>query len=180
MELIFKRFVSDSFEFGALQQHKDQITALWPHFPHLKSSRSCFGCLMSTPEKAFDCGHAICNMCVRRFGQKSPFDKHTFIHSFCVLCGQIQSKSIFSLLPSTAGIRVLSIDGGGIRGVVPLTFLQYLEKELNDLGCPIQDFFDYACGTSSGKNPNSSYNSCYNMVYRGSYYYRTFPHAVDC
>ncbi|KAI9715117.1 MAG: hypothetical protein M1828_001052 [Chrysothrix sp. TS-e1954] len=40
----------------------------------------------------------------------------------------------FRFIPPTAGIRMLSLDGGGI------------EK----FGCPIQDHFDLVCGTSSG------------------------------
>lgn len=43
--------------------------------------------------------------------------------------------------------RVLSIDGGGIKGVFPAAFLAYLER---DLGPPIGDFFDLIVGTSTG------------------------------
>ncbi len=44
-------------------------------------------------------------------------------------------------------IRILSIDGGGIRGMVPALFLQRLEKDLN---LPIHELFDYVVGTSTG------------------------------
>jgi patatin-like phospholipase/acyl hydrolase len=27
-------------------------------------------------------------------------------------------------------LRILSIDGGGVRGIIPATILEYLEKEL--------------------------------------------------
>lgn len=51
-------------------------------------------------------------------------------------------------------IRILSIDGGGIRGVIPATILEYLEKRLQYLsGNPqavLADFFEMMAGTSTG------------------------------
>jgi|GEM_PF-1513097 len=43
--------------------------------------------------------------------------------------------------------RVLSIDGGGIRGVVPATLLRRMELQT---GRPISDLFDIIVGTSTG------------------------------
>lgn len=44
-------------------------------------------------------------------------------------------------------IRILTIDGGGMRGIVPCLFLQRLEQDLNR---PIAQMFDYVVGTSTG------------------------------
>jgi patatin-like phospholipase/acyl hydrolase len=43
--------------------------------------------------------------------------------------------------------KVLSIDGGGIRGLVPVTVLMHLEAEL---GRPLHEVFDLVVGTSTG------------------------------
>ena len=42
---------------------------------------------------------------------------------------------------------VLSIDGGGIRGIIPALVLDYLEQASNK---PISELFDLSVGTSSG------------------------------
>jgi patatin-like phospholipase/acyl hydrolase len=51
-------------------------------------------------------------------------------------------------------IRILSIDGGGIRGIIPGTILMELEKILqkmdNNSSSKIGDYFDMIAGTSTG------------------------------
>jgi patatin-like phospholipase/acyl hydrolase len=44
-------------------------------------------------------------------------------------------------------VRLLSIDGGGIKGLIPAKILDYLEQTLNK---PISDIFHMAAGTSTG------------------------------
>ncbi|KAK6128950.1 hypothetical protein DH2020_037324 [Rehmannia glutinosa] len=50
-------------------------------------------------------------------------------------------------------VTVLSIDGGGIRGIIPGTILGHLESKLQELDGPnarIADYFDVIAGTSTG------------------------------
>lgn len=51
-------------------------------------------------------------------------------------------------------IRILSLDGGGIRGILPGTILTYLEEELqkrtNNPEASIGQYFDFIAGTSTG------------------------------
>ncbi|KAJ6337859.1 hypothetical protein OIU76_007524 [Salix suchowensis] len=59
------------------------------------------------------------------------------------------------LQPPTFGnlITVLSIDGGGIRGLIPGTIINFLESELQKLDgedARIADYFDVIAGTSTG------------------------------
>jgi hypothetical protein len=44
--------------------------------------------------------------------------------------------------------RILSIDGGGIKGVFPAAFLAHIEGTLG--GVPVSSFFDLIAGTSTG------------------------------
>jgi patatin-like phospholipase/acyl hydrolase len=53
-------------------------------------------------------------------------------------------------------MRFLSIDGGGSRGVVSLAFMEELERPL-DLTYAVQEHFDFALGTSSGKLADRMY-----------------------
>lgn len=49
--------------------------------------------------------------------------------------------------------RILSIDGGGIRGIFPALFLAQVEKELESKGVTktkLHEHFDLICGTSTG------------------------------
>ncbi|XVF15596.1 hypothetical protein REPUB_Repub09cG0168000 [Reevesia pubescens] len=50
-------------------------------------------------------------------------------------------------------VTVLSIDGGGIRGIIPSTLLAFLEtklQELDGVNARIVDYFDIVAGTSTG------------------------------
>ena len=46
-----------------------------------------------------------------------------------------------------APMKILSIDGGGIRGLIPAIVLEHIENETNK---PIADLFDLIVGTSTG------------------------------
>ncbi|XP_022144334.1 patatin-like protein 2 [Momordica charantia] len=64
-------------------------------------------------------------------------------------------ETIVRFQPPTFGnlITVLSIDGGGIRGIIPGTILDFLESELQKLDgeeARIADYFDVIAGTSTG------------------------------
>jgi len=51
-------------------------------------------------------------------------------------------------------VKILSIDGGGIRGIIPAVILNYIEKGLQlQSGNPhatLADYFDLVAGTSTG------------------------------
>ena len=50
-------------------------------------------------------------------------------------------------------INILTIDGGGIRGVLPAEVLKYVEEKLQELtnsNIKIAEYFDLIVGTSTG------------------------------
>lgn len=51
-------------------------------------------------------------------------------------------------------VRILSIDGGGIRGIIPATVLNYMEQQLQEKSdnpdARLADYFDLIAGTSTG------------------------------
>lgn len=53
-----------------------------------------------------------------------------------------------------AKVRILAIDGGGVRGIIPVTILAELESRLQiragDPGIRLSDYFDVIAGTSTG------------------------------
>ncbi|KAE9457126.1 hypothetical protein C3L33_10965, partial [Rhododendron williamsianum] len=65
------------------------------------------------------------------------------------------TPSVVKIQPPTYGnlVTVLSIDGGGIRGIIPATILAYLESQLQELDgehARLADYFDVIAGTSTG------------------------------
>ncbi|CAA6674048.1 unnamed protein product [Spirodela intermedia] len=62
--------------------------------------------------------------------------------------GSIAESSVTQPAVSDNLITILSIDGGGVRGIIPATILAFLEKELQD--AKIADYFDVIAGTSTG------------------------------
>jgi len=129
--------------------HAARLKELAPYLKDTKCNRSCFCCLFNSPEKVLDCGHALCDICVRSFGIREQ-GLHTYALLSCNVCQSSHSSRRFTFIPPTAGVRLLSIDGGGVRGIIPLVVLQRLERDFAFLGCPLRDHFDLTVGTSSG------------------------------
>ena len=63
--------------------------------------------------------------------------------------GAIKHRRVQLPWPDGKDFRILAIDGGGIRGIYPATFLAGLEERYLD-GRPITQYFDMIAGTSTG------------------------------
>ena len=81
----------------------------------------------------------------------------TFRLQKCPLCGKPNERH-FEHKPPTAGIRALIVEGGGVRGIIPLLILQELEAMVN-LPMRIQEHFDIVLGKSSGMAPRRKKSS---------------------
>lgn len=75
-------------------------------------------------------------------------DQH--VMKSCVVCHSEDGITV-KIKPRWAAARMICIDGGGSRGVVPLKTLSLLQ-DLAGKDCPLRDLFDIAVGTSAGKN----------------------------
>ena len=147
-------FISFAFEIyksavPASQLRADKIREASFVWVNLKTNRICLLCLAKSPEHSLTCGHTICDDCLRLFATAVPQLEHHYVLQYCNLCeakGYIYAR----LRPPTAGIRMLTVDGGGICGVIPLQFLSMLQDNLGT-HLAIQDLFDAAFGTSAGK-----------------------------
>lgn len=63
--------------------------------------------------------------------------------------GTIQHRRVLQPWPKERPFKILSIDGGGIRGVFPAAYIAELERRFLG-GAPIGDHFDMIAGTSTG------------------------------
>lgn len=132
---------------GGLIRH----SSYWKHvFP----MEACFGCLEVPLEIFLPCGHGLCELCYRNKG--SPLGSQSQLSycgaiscTACLFCGVEWNSFEVILPPPTAGARVLSLDGGGIRGICELVVLRDLQKKI-DLPIPFYCFFDQMLGTSIG------------------------------
>lgn len=125
----------------ALTAEKAHLWAL------IKSGTTCLFCIARNAQSTLPCGHVICNTCVRIFGCRSRGAEYFYLPS-CILCLSHLDYTL-RLKPPTANPRLLSIDGGGIKGVVALELLIALERALGP-SQSFQDYFDMVIGTSSG------------------------------
>ena len=120
-----------------------------------KSNKACFACLQSVPDHALPCGHVFCEQCVKDFGRSSEDQRSCIEMTQCVLCLSewLTQPQLVRLKPKFAGVRVLTLDGGGIRGIVELAILAEIERRVG-LGIPIRYMFDLIVGTSTGESLN--------------------------
>ena len=123
------------------------------------SDDTCLSCLRNRPQYRLSCGHCICENCFQALGKISETDPWIFGLDRCILCKHPTLGMIVKVVPKTAGIRVLTFDGGGVRIVIALICLLYLEEAV-DLDFPIYENFDMVYGTSSGESSYQISETC--------------------
>lgn len=136
---------------SAWEAHARLLQELQPLLGRIFSNRTCLSCLLCSPQHPLACGHAICDRCVTRCGSPQPRAESVYLMERCPLCQQPCAGCV-TLLPPTAAVRALAMDGGGIRGVVTLQILRAMQDLLGPT-CRLPGLFDVAFGTSAGKEP---------------------------
>jgi hypothetical protein len=112
------------------------------HDLKLPSHDICVCCLSSSPEHALSCGDVLCSPCIQAYGRshgRSVYEVQEcpvgFRHA-----EPIEAR-FYCLKPASAGVRLLSLDDGGIQNITQLEILRQVEREL--LGkIPIRCLFD--------------------------------------
>lgn len=145
---------------SAAESHETVIKEFGKHCSALKSNRACFCCLQRKPEHVLSCGHAVCDTCVRIFGTRLSSREYHYRMSSCIFCGRV-SLLLVKQVPPTAFARALAVDGGGVGGAFSLEALKAIEIAMKHPYL-LQDEFDYAIGTSSGKQAFLVACSCSN------------------
>jgi hypothetical protein len=114
----------------------------------IRSVTSCLGCLQGPPNTNLACGHAFCHECIFDLG-KAPgqLELHRLHRVKCPFHGTLQAFSP-RLLPAWSGYRILSLDGGGVKGLAQLLVLREIQKHC--FAIPVVELFDLIVGTSIG------------------------------
>ncbi|CAI7656425.1 unnamed protein product [Penicillium crustosum] len=130
------------------QVHLENLLSQKNYWGWLRSNRTCLICIRRYPEHSLPCGHSLCDTCVQIFGTLSLLREEEYHVSSCPLCGSRKALTV-RLKPSTSASRILSIDGGGSRGIIPLENLNILQNILGP-ELPLTDMIDLTVGCSSG------------------------------
>ena len=139
----------------AVELHRSQLQTHRQILAKVFSRSSCLCCLSRSPERGIPCCHILCERCIQIFKKRISPEQYIYSMPTSPLCGNETVSFRAHMKPPTAGVRLLSIDGGGVRGVLPLKALGNLEATFNRLAGPsgpIQEHFNIALGTSSGKS----------------------------
>ncbi|KAL8387973.1 hypothetical protein RB595_009539 [Gaeumannomyces hyphopodioides] len=119
----------------------------------IDSSITCVWCMAKNSREVLPCGHRICDSCIRDLGRVWPGDARVTELTRCLLHRdpvEFPTPLRVLRLPGHVGHRVLSLDGGGVRGVIELAILDEIGSRLGSSELPVQRFFDLIGGTSTG------------------------------
>ncbi|EKJ74391.1 hypothetical protein FPSE_05462 [Fusarium pseudograminearum CS3096] len=115
-----------------------------------KSNLTCLCCVRKVPENVLPCGHILCKACIQAHGHNVG---QGLFHMHC--CPLHHKRTLWPeparvrFKPDEAGVRILCLDGGGVRAIDELVILHEIQKRLGN-HVPIQNFFDLIVGSGTG------------------------------
>ncbi|KAI1737988.1 hypothetical protein F4680DRAFT_426738 [Xylaria scruposa] len=133
--------------------HRERMNNFYATFGNpsaFVSHSACFSCLRELPECILPCGHILCQSCVRAYGRQTS--RTSVELSRCPLHVREsfeKSSYTFSFKPPRAGVRILSLDRGGVGALMELYVLRAIQELLGPK-LPLRLFFDLIVGTSAG------------------------------
>ncbi|KAF5622001.1 calcium-independent phospholipase A2 [Fusarium sp. NRRL 52700] len=93
--------------------------------------------------------HGVCQTCLERFALQRNGGSILVIEHCPLGCALRTGTWTIRIKPKDAAPRVLSLDGGGVRGIVELCVLRQIERHIG-YGIAIHELFDLVVGTSTG------------------------------
>ncbi|KUL81600.1 hypothetical protein ZTR_10492 [Talaromyces verruculosus] len=133
----------------ASQIHRHTLDQHRSRWRTVHSHSICLACLVRRPQHVLACRHSICDFCAGMWGTRLHGWEYGYLLKSCPLCRQSMVVRVRSL-PPTAAVRAVAIDGGGVRGVIPLRQTCEMQSTLGP-HCPLRDCVDVSFGTSSGR-----------------------------
>lgn len=128
----------------------------------------CVLCYSRPFQTHLDCDkHAVCGKCINHMVQLNKLD--------CPVClprPQLHDTG----RPGHSRGRILSLDGGGVKGFLQLEVLRMIESEIG-LDLPLYRFFDLVVGTSIGESAIPGVDPCLTFR-RWSHSTRSWSKAV--
>ncbi|RPA84531.1 hypothetical protein BJ508DRAFT_323445 [Ascobolus immersus RN42] len=135
----------------AAKLHRElAIKPFFCSYTSLRSDHMCLMCLAEVTKYSLRCAsaHAICEPCLKSFGTTKNMVYYDLL--YCPLCGEKPNVPYsFTVTIPEVSPCILSLDGGGIRGIVQLEALRAIERTIA-LDVPVREFFDLIIGTSCG------------------------------
>ncbi|KAF3006399.1 hypothetical protein E8E15_000051, partial [Penicillium rubens] len=145
---VSSRFVHHFVQLSAVKTsaaiRKETLCRLYRQWGGLRSTTTCLVCLSRPPEHMLPCKHAICDTCVVIFGKSSRLRDYHFEIAQCPICEERSDVTVRQLPPTKPPV-ILTLDGGGVRGLIQLGLLRALESRI---GIPIASLPDLCIGTS--------------------------------
>lgn len=140
-----------SLEHRILTERKEVHTRHHKIWASIRSNKTCLPCLQAVPDHVLGCGHSYCPRCIQELGKPSSNFESAWVMLGCVLCRSAEQERphLVQLKARCAGARILTFDGGGIRGIVELSILQAIDEAIG-LEIPMRDMVDLIIGTSTG------------------------------
>ncbi|KAK2598082.1 hypothetical protein QQS21_005793 [Conoideocrella luteorostrata] len=134
--------------------HENNLKILFGRFTELPPDQLsvCFWCIRNDATESLPCGHGICDACITAKGTPHATDSRVFDVPSCALHPErssFQPSASFLILPKDVGRRILTIDGGAVRGLVSLKILADIERRLGG-DISVAALFDLIGGTGSG------------------------------
>ncbi|KIV90882.1 hypothetical protein PV10_05486 [Exophiala mesophila] len=117
----------------------------------LQSQIICLCCIFGLPSHPLLCGHVLCDQCFLAHGKFVGENVLQIVSCPICLKSWNHGRDVVKITrkPPSAGLRILSLDGGGIRALVDPVILGIIEDKIG-MNIPIQEFFDLIVGTSGG------------------------------